>query len=452
RTLAERYRNIMFSQLPKTFQDAVQITRALGFRFLWIDSICIIQDDKTDWEIESAKMAGIYIESCVTIAATASVNSDGGFFFSRSTRPPWGSRADIETFEFQQTFGDSPRFPGVAAPLLQRAWAYQERIMAPRILHVNTDEMFWECKHCTLCECGYLSWHREQSELERLDREGPFLARPPSTLKSRIARATHPDTPIVHVQGIWQNILRHYHTLALTKESDRLPALSGLASFLSQKLRTRYLAGLWEDNLAVELLWQRERSATQGLCSRNRHSNLPSWSWASIVRSHSLEDNIHLKNHICNTAAFGSLIKDDRLKILHADCKVLGNNPFGEVSGGTISIRGAFINTKLHLKRESAIIRSYVVFQSVSESNSGSEVNDVHLDILGPDEPVEVFDGEILSCMLFGKQGSNSYNRGIALVLKAVGADTCQRVGVVILHAKNIGWWYGVVPATGRII
>lgn len=327
-SLAERYRNIPFSQLPKTSQDAVQITRALGFRYLWIDSLCIIQDDTTDWELESAKMAGIYEESCLTIAATASVDSKGGFFFKRWSRQPLGRRSNIETFEFQRNFGDGdrtvyvrqalesghftiagtpqyPKFPTNTAPLLHRAWAYQERILAPRILHVNTDEMFWECKHCTLCECGYLSWDRKQSDLEHLDREGLLVARPSSTSKSRIARAVDQAAPIENVRLIWQHILKDYTTLALTKESDRLPALSGLANFLSQRFETRYLAGLWEDNLAVELLWQRERSTTQGLCSWNTTSNMPSWSWASIVRSHSGADNINRDNHICNVSAFG---------------------------------------------------------------------------------------------------------------------------------------------------
>lgn len=216
---------------------------------------------------------------------------------------------------------------------------------------------------------------------------------------------------------------------------------------------TRYLAGLWEDNLAIELLWQRERSSTQGLCSRNTTSNMPSWSWASIVRSHSGADNINRDHHICNVFEFGGLIEDPRLKILHADCKVIGTNPFGEVSGGTISISGALINLKLHLKPEATWQeRSQVVFELKSKSGSGSESNEVQLDILGLDEPVEVSDREMLSCILFGKEGMESWNRSIALVLKAVGADTYRRVGVLNLDAKNVRWWDGVMPVNVYIV
>lgn len=93
-----------------------------------------------------------------------------------------------------------------------------------------------------------------------------------------------------------------------------------------------------------------------------------------------------------------------------------------------------------------------MVFKSKSKSVPGSESNNVQLDILGLDEPVEVSDREMLSCILFGKEGLESYNRGIALVLKAVGADVYRRVGVLNLDAKNIRWWDGVMPVNVHMV
>src|SRR5947209_7177591 len=66
--------------LPQTFCDAVIITKHLGFRYLWIDALCIIQDSQSDWQTESANMASIYQGSSLTIAASSSSNSDGGCF------------------------------------------------------------------------------------------------------------------------------------------------------------------------------------------------------------------------------------------------------------------------------------------------------------------------------------------------------------------------------------
>lgn len=245
-------------------------------------------------------MAEIYLKSCLTIAATASVDSTGGFFFNRWTSQPGGIKSNLETFEFHRTFSgvgftvyarqglDSghQRMSGCAststntAHLLHRAWAFQERILAPRMLHVHMEEMFWECKGCTICECGYLAWERDH-----LDRNIWSPIGGTSTLKGRMARAVHESTPVEYVHTIWLGVVEEYSMLAITKESDRLPALSGLAKILSQKLQTLYLAGLWESNLAIGLLWHR-CSLSYSSCFRDKLSNVPSWSWAAIVRTY----------------------------------------------------------------------------------------------------------------------------------------------------------------------
>ena len=84
-TLGQRKLEVQWPRLSRTFQDAINITRALGIRYIWIDSLCIIQDDKEDWERESAKMAEIYSCSYLNLAATGSADGDGGCFFNRST-------------------------------------------------------------------------------------------------------------------------------------------------------------------------------------------------------------------------------------------------------------------------------------------------------------------------------------------------------------------------------
>ncbi|KAH7363868.1 heterokaryon incompatibility protein-domain-containing protein [Rhexocercosporidium sp. MPI-PUGE-AT-0058] len=258
KTIAQHNLGIPFAELPKTFQDAVEITRRLGFRYLWIDSLCIVQDDKEDWEIESGKMAAIYRESCLTIAATASADSSGGLFFSRWTsvrKHDQYRKVNVETFEYHRTFAGT-NFVVYArlklrnghevivhrysaenpAPLLSRAWAYQERMLAPRILHVHMEELFWECQNDTLCECGEFRWGQELTKQPAYNDS--------LSLKGKIACVMAPEVLAEDVHRLWFDIVQEYSQLALTKESDRLPALSGLASLLSQKLRTPYLAGL----------------------------------------------------------------------------------------------------------------------------------------------------------------------------------------------------------------
>ena len=86
--LTRRIESINMTDIPKTFQDAVLITRKLGYRYLWIDSLCIIQDSASDWQIESVKMADIYFNAVVNISADASPRSDSGIFAtSNHVRP-----------------------------------------------------------------------------------------------------------------------------------------------------------------------------------------------------------------------------------------------------------------------------------------------------------------------------------------------------------------------------
>jgi hypothetical protein len=319
------------------------------------------------------------------------------------------------------------------APLLHRAWAYQERILAPRMLHVHMEEMFWECKSCTICECGYLSWERKHLDRNKWSPIGPNL-----NLKGRIALAVDEATPVEDVHTMWLDIVEEYSMLAITKESDRLPALSGLAKFLSKKVQSIYLAGLWESNLAIGLLWHR-CSVLYSSCFRDELSNVPSWSWASIVRTHQSVDGTNQLNHITYDEVREGIIQDPRLKILNAACKVTGTNPFGEVSGGTVCIEGALIIAKyacpLHLARPQVLY--------------GTEASGVHIDIWEPGEPAEVLDGEMVFCLFFGMSGYDF--AGHAPILKAVGANTYWRVGYLNLDSK-LRWFNNVIPFVVNII
>jgi hypothetical protein len=257
-------------------------------------------------------------------------------------------------------------------------------------------------------------------------------------LKGRMARAVHEATPVEDVHRIWLDIVEEYSMLAITKESDRLPALSGLAKFLSQKFQTLYLAGLWESNLIIGLLWHR-CSLTYSSCFRDKFSNVPSWSWASIVRIHQSAHKANQLNHITYDEVRGGIIQDPRLKILNAACKVTGTNQFGEISGGTVSIEGALIIAKYASPLHKA--RPQVLYKT--------EASELHIDMRGPREPAEVLDGEMVFCLLFGMSKYDS--AGHALVLKAVDANTYHRVGYLNLDSK-LRWFDDVIPFVVNVI
>lgn len=166
---------IALNDLPKTFQQATIFTRKLGVRWLWIDSLCIIQDDDLDWKASAGKMADVYSYGFLTIAASKAENSADGLFTtkpgpaalicqaSRGTevynifvqkalQVPHESEWEIKRMQrhkmIDPVYDFNPLFP-----LLTRGWTFQERMLSPSVLHFGTGELFFECLESYLCEC-----------------------------------------------------------------------------------------------------------------------------------------------------------------------------------------------------------------------------------------------------------------------------------------------------------
>ncbi|PQE21980.1 heterokaryon incompatibility protein [Rutstroemia sp. NJR-2017a WRK4] len=156
--LADFQRGVSLVELPKTFREAVVVTRRLKCRYLWIDSLCIIQDSRTDWAAESMKMNMVYSSSQLNLSATASVNSSGGLFRARRLDEVWPLFLD----DIPLPSGKTGRavlidyeliHQGIEEmPLNLRAWVLQEHLLPPRLLHFGQDQLFWECQQRMACE------------------------------------------------------------------------------------------------------------------------------------------------------------------------------------------------------------------------------------------------------------------------------------------------------------
>jgi hypothetical protein len=244
-------------------------------------------------------------------------------------------------------------------------------------------------------------------------------------LKSRIALAVGETESTADAYELWLDVIEEYSMLAITKESDRFPALSGLASFLSQKLRSSYLAGLWEEHLTVGLLWQ-HCSILYSKCSRAAIADVPAWSWASIVRAHKQVEETNQLQHITYDGVRDGILQDTRFEIIKAGCQLAtAAHAFGAVSKRVISIRGALILTKYIFPRH----------QTRPQLQFGKERNGAHMDIWGGEETPEVNDGDMVFCLLFGR---SEYNlAGHALILEAVSASTYFRVGYLNLDESR---------------
>ncbi len=313
---------IPVKELPKTFREVVQLTQQLGIYYIWIDALCIFQDWDEDWRIEAATMSEVYSNSFLNIAASTAEDDQGGIFSLRDTFPltPFKTEVDLHMndcdSEEQSAFKGSYILcvPDVfehltsAAPLYRRAWAFQERILAPRTVHFTPEQMFWECAE------------NKASEVHPV--RIPSLRSPRSSCVKALAICS-----IGKKIEFWQDLVEEYSRGKLTVSSDKLIALSGVARefHLTQGWRSEdYHAGLWAPNLELQLMW---RCWPPG--RRSPDYRAPSWSWAAV------DGNIFAK---------GGLDEVECLLAIEEAHTVPVADPFGAVKPGCFIRVTAYIS------------------------------------------------------------------------------------------------------------
>lgn len=310
-----REAGIMFSELNRTFQDAVLVTRALGLRYLWIDSLCIIQDSDADWQRESSLMGSIYSGGVINIVADAAEDGDQGFLSKRS---PSSFPYALPGEKFQGTLFMKPskreRWIEYSGNLRRRAWVLQEYTLSACSIRYNMNGLVWECR----CGCHYDSEVIfEENQVRRAVRD---LKKLPLQIGS--VSPLSPTNKISEVMAVWRKIVSEYSKKELTNETDVLPALSGLASLIHSATGDQYLAGIWRLDLPGALRWVPEspdwRSSTY---------LAPTWSWACCKKS-------------CPITYVSSTNVQYRAKVLDAGVSLAGENPFGSVSDAFLKLEG----------------------------------------------------------------------------------------------------------------
>lgn len=291
---AEFKEGLRVSMLAPNFQDAIFATRKLGFRYIWIDSLCIIQGSSEDWQGEAPLMNKVYRNAFLTLSAMASPDAYGGLFRERDpdavSPHPFSVLVEGEgPVEGLLIKADLWENNVRQAPLSQRAWVVQERILAPRSLYFCRDQLFWECRELHACEifpggiplCFVgdveVCTGAETVPLKAFERAVGLLLLPAEGERPGAdGRRCHSP------YEAWNDILALYVRCALTKSEDKLVALSGVAKDFARAVGDEYVAGLWRHNLINSLLWRVD--ATTGEppkpSSRPSRYRAPTWSWA----------------------------------------------------------------------------------------------------------------------------------------------------------------------------
>ncbi|KFA70268.1 hypothetical protein S40285_09269 [Stachybotrys chlorohalonatus IBT 40285] len=249
--------------LPRTFQDAIVIAQSAGLDYLWIDSLCIIQDNTHDWEVEAGRMASVYGGSSLTIAASSAKDANGGCFL-RAPNGCSGFNARLSVggrLESVQIIDLAAYTKYVTQPhLASRAWAVQEKILSPRTLHCGVRGFFWECRTCVGSEFFPNGFNADEFD-EALVWQFSDL---------------DPEEHVLNNLRRWKSIKEWYSGCDLTYPSDKLIAISGIARDMQQHSGDQYFAGLWRKNMIAELCWHVLKP-----CPRPPY-RAPSWSWASV--------------------------------------------------------------------------------------------------------------------------------------------------------------------------
>ncbi|KAK0725063.1 hypothetical protein B0H67DRAFT_658060, partial [Lasiosphaeris hirsuta] len=229
--------------LPRNFQEAVTLTRDLGLKYLWIDSLCIIQDDPHDWEVESGNMAAIYKNAYVVVGADRAKIAHEEFLRQSATpenqlvgKPVAYVPHECATLYARPHFLHSNLYTDQS--LSQRARNVQEQLLATRMVHFTEHEMVYECRSGGLC-CECMELDQKLSGTIRRDYKLPEFARPSSPLFS--------SPGIVATTSMYNHWYRTANTIltrGITYPQDLLPALSGLANEFQDSDAGTYIAGV----------------------------------------------------------------------------------------------------------------------------------------------------------------------------------------------------------------
>lgn len=341
------------------FQHAIHVTRCLGFRYIWVDALCIMQDGEAEKKADIMRMDDIYFDSKLNISASEA-DPLRGLVFDRNTllTNPYMTMTKVpneEEIMSVYVFGEQSQYKlPRGKPLNTRGWVFQERALSTRIIHFAKDKVFWEC------------WSIQASEAfpGGLPDEGKGLW---SSADFNLDKSIGIDPQIFDVQQIksrWTDIVDAYSLASLTFAEDRLLAISALAKRFCSAMRmdpSEYLAGMWRDELPQSLLWSQDQipgrsgPTATGLDLQTRYA--PSWSWASLMASVSMP-------------FFGDFPVIATTKVVNIDLARRSENLFDGTNFCRLRLRGPICKFRRHLQNGTSWIQ-------ISENTAFEELETV---------------------------------------------------------------------------
>ncbi|KAF2833349.1 HET-domain-containing protein [Ophiobolus disseminans] len=431
RTRTSLESGIFVDQMPLTFREAIAITMKLGVRYIWIDSLCIIQDSRLDWLHEAGLMHKVYSYSYCNISASASVDSSEGLFRQRNSRILQSSHTSINVAGIDPALHHTHCniydyffwSNNVAhCTINRRAWVVQERMLAPRVLHFGKDQLLWECKEQDACE----SYPNSLPPIYATQIYTNFKAMDSSIYMEKFSKRGHNISLDNAAHRLWNMIVRSYSRTLLTVPSDKLIALSGLAKRMSQIMKDEYIAGMWRKEIAASLSWYVVNQEQINGSSSVRPSpyRAPTWSWASV-------DGV-ISPSTDSTDPDKLLIKVEDLRIEYAT-----NDTTGLITDGWLDLTGPL--KPIHLIQTGTLRNWHIAINDTVVRPQ--DENMVEWRRIGPilhfDVPMlgdDVFDTDNaegrLFCMVCGLPSMDGFNSVLLLRLADVANKLFERLGI----------------------
>ncbi|KAH7116221.1 heterokaryon incompatibility protein-domain-containing protein [Dendryphion nanum] len=330
--------NIPLKNLPQGIQDAITVARDIPVRYLWVDSLCILQDSEEDKATEIANMENIYRRSLVTIVAASSDDVSKGFLQPRTIALPflvehpdlvcpfWSPDYLGWTIPFRAAedhFGTmslqciqcGTSYNERMEPIHQRGWALQEQLLSNRLLIYATHALQWRCK----------AGGKNLGNSIHIEND---FGEDPTGLRSLSTPTFNAHDSLLR----WMKIITVYSKRKLSLRSDLLPGIAGIAKEFIPTLGANYHAGLWESQLLWQLMWS-TRDGYEAFPSKEYRA--PSWSWASM-------DGQITYSYEINCWEVADFNEDDLV------CEVVNvkttpkhsSNTWGEIISGSLTLRG----------------------------------------------------------------------------------------------------------------
>ncbi|KAL8754029.1 MAG: hypothetical protein Q9199_004626 [Rusavskia elegans] len=263
---------VFLKNLPRTFREAIEVADWFAVPWLWIDSLCIIQDSSLDWQYEALQMHSVYRQGYLNISADCAVDARDGLFRSRAAMIIQPLELELPGIHetIYLTVDERNMFGWINdAPLSQRAWVFQERHLSRRILHFTQNELVWEC-------CAKAPYFASESFPNGTPLRHVFDNKPKLQASGLLNSSSISQEELY---DLWEDVCQMYSEKRLSKASDKLTALFGLAKIFQERFPDdTYIAGMWLSTLPQRLLW----NAKGGPFVERNAGVAPSWSWASI--------------------------------------------------------------------------------------------------------------------------------------------------------------------------